>query len=64
MNQQANLLRQAVESKKQRLIDGLIDQGVTKVPDGRQLYELTLSELQHEYNEVIKWHGRIKQNSF
>lgn len=49
MNTQAGLLRRAVETKKQELINQLISTGLTKMPDGRQLYELTLTELQDEF---------------
>lgn len=52
MNAQAGLLRTAVEEKRQELIGRLIELGVTKMPDGQQLYELTLTELQDEFRRV------------
>ncbi|WP_078430461.1 Fur-regulated basic protein FbpA [Alkalihalobacterium alkalinitrilicum] len=52
MNNQTGLLRRAVEAKKQELIAQLISTGVTKMSDGRQLYELTLTELQDEFRKV------------
>lgn len=52
MNAQAGLLRTAVEEKRQELIGRLIALGITKMPDGRQLYELTLTELQEEFRKV------------
>ena len=46
MNQQANLLRIAVEAKKKELISCLKDYGIHEMPNGQQLHELTLTELQ------------------
>ncbi|RFB09482.1 Fur-regulated basic protein FbpA [Bacillus sp. HNG] len=43
-----NLLRYAVQSKKKDLINKLIKQGIYKKND-KHLYELTLSELEKEY---------------
>lgn len=45
------LLRQAVEHKRQKLIEQLINADVYK-KDGKQLFELTLSELENEYRSV------------
>ncbi|QPA33436.1 Fur-regulated basic protein FbpA (plasmid) [Anoxybacillus caldiproteolyticus] len=45
-------MRKAVERKRQRLIKKLIKAGVHKMQDGRQLYELTLTELQQEINDL------------
>jgi hypothetical protein len=42
-------LREAVEKRKSFIINRLIKTGYTKLDDGRQLYELTLSELEHLY---------------
>lgn len=39
------LLREAVERQKNAYIELLIQSGFTKLTDGRQLYELTLTEL-------------------
>jgi hypothetical protein len=38
-------LMQAVERKRLKLIIKLIERGYVKTTDGRQLYELTLTEL-------------------
>ncbi|TGA97705.1 Fur-regulated basic protein FbpA [Sporolactobacillus shoreae] len=46
-----NALRQTLESKRQELIDQLIDAEVFK-KDGKQLFELTLQELESEYRLV------------
>lgn len=48
-----SLLSKAVEQKRQELIELLISSKVYEV-DGRQLYELTLSELQDEFRKVGK----------
>lgn len=45
-------LREAQERLKESLIERLIALGVTKMNDGRQLYELTLTELTNEYEHV------------
>lgn len=45
------LLRQAVEYRRQELIDRLIGANVFK-KNGKQLFELTLSELEKEYRSV------------
>jgi hypothetical protein len=52
------VLRAAVEQKKRELIECLIQADVVKMPDGRQLYELTLSELKELYEKVEE--GAIK----
>ncbi|WP_228485745.1 Fur-regulated basic protein FbpA [Thermaerobacillus caldiproteolyticus] len=52
LNNQPGTLRKAVERKRQRLIKKLIKAGVHKMQDGRQLYELTLTELQQEINDL------------
>ncbi|WP_459501398.1 Fur-regulated basic protein FbpA [Bacillus sp. C1] len=49
-------LRFAVENRKRRLIDQLIKVGVFKVLD-RQLYELSLEELEKEYKDITKYAG-------
>ena len=38
-----------VEERREYLIDFLIDYEVYEVPDGRQLYELSLAELERMY---------------
>lgn len=47
-----NQLREGVEKKRQEYIRMLISAGIYKRAD-RQLYELTLSELQREYNKTF-----------
>lgn len=46
-------LRIATDHYKDILIDRLLKEGLLKMEDGRQLYELTLSELEKEWR-VIK----------
>jgi Fur-regulated basic protein A len=46
------VLKEAVEKRKQYLIDFLIDHEVYEAKDGRQLYELHLGELERMYIEV------------
>jgi len=43
---QASLLITAVEAKKEELINQLIDCGIYKSADGRDLWQLSLPELQ------------------
>ncbi|WP_078410085.1 Fur-regulated basic protein FbpA [Priestia abyssalis] len=50
---QRGLLNQAVQMRKEYLINQLIEVGYTKTADGRQLYELTLTELEVVYNNII-----------
>jgi hypothetical protein len=47
-------LFEAVEKKKSRVIRNLIGLGYTKHHDGRQLYELSLTELEQIYQSVLK----------
>ncbi|WP_462411659.1 Fur-regulated basic protein FbpA [Neobacillus sp. Marseille-QA0830] len=68
-----NILRKAVEERRQKLIDQLIALNVYKKAD-RQLYELSLSELENEYRELkrtchphnsmnaIKWKAKGKRS--
>lgn len=46
-----SVLKEAVEKKRQELIELLISAGVYEV-NNRQLYELTLTELQDEFRKV------------
>jgi len=41
--------KEAVEKRKKFLIDWLINHEVYESKDGRQLYELSLGELEHMY---------------
>lgn len=45
-------LREAVENEKKRFIKRLISMNFLKMADGRQLYELTLTELQETYEKL------------
>ncbi|CAI8744433.1 MULTISPECIES: Fur-regulated basic protein FbpA [Bacillus] len=47
-------LRFAVENRKRQLIDQLIGAGVFKILN-RQLYELSLEELEKEYRDIEKY---------
>ena len=47
-------LRFAVENRKRHLIDELIGAGVFKIRD-RQLYELSLEELEKEYEDIVDY---------
>lgn len=40
------VLKNAIDKQKDLLIDYLLKNGFTKLSDGRQLYELTLTELE------------------
>jgi Fur-regulated basic protein A len=46
------VLKEAVEKRKQYIINFLIDHEVYEAPDGRQLYELPLAELERLHIEV------------
>ncbi|MFC3885851.1 Fur-regulated basic protein FbpA [Bacillus songklensis] len=48
------MLNQAIQMRKNYLIDQLIEAGYTKMVDGRQLYELTLTELEEVYRNVLE----------
>ncbi|MGG3803135.1 Fur-regulated basic protein FbpA [Metabacillus fastidiosus] len=52
MNDPANQLRRAVEQQKDVLKDDLLRMGYYKTDHGKQLYELTLSELQLIHTNV------------
>lgn len=50
---QRGMLNQAVQMRKEYLINQLIEVGYTKMADGRHLYELTLTELEVVYRNVV-----------
>jgi len=54
LNVYKTVIREAQEKLKENLIEKLIAIGVTKMGDGRQLYELTLTELTNEYEYAKK----------
>lgn len=45
-------MRKTVENRREQLIEQLIAHRVYK-KDGRHLFELTLSELEHEYKQTV-----------
>jgi DNA-binding protein Fis len=47
-----NQLKYAVRDRKAYIIERLINMGFTKGEDGCQLYELSLSELEHHYIDI------------
>lgn len=47
----SDALRHAVENRREQLIHALIEHEIYK-KDGKHLFELTLSELEHEYRYV------------
>lgn len=57
MNTQTNKLRQAVEQRKDFLKDELLRVGYFKTPEKKQLYELTLTELEDIYTNLQKEEG-------
>ncbi|MCM3598677.1 Fur-regulated basic protein FbpA [Metabacillus idriensis] len=58
MSVTANRLRQAVEQRKDELKSELMRYGYFKTPDGLQLYELTLTELEQIHINVKCEFGR------
>lgn len=56
-----NVLRNAVQQRRQFLIDKLIKIGVFKKED-RHLYEWTISDLEREYQYLESHHVRAKIN--
>lgn len=52
MNTNVNQLRNAVEQRKDILKSELMRYGYFKTPEGKQLYELTLSELEEIHIDV------------
>lgn len=54
----SNKLRQAVEQRKDELKNELFKYGYFKTPDGKQLYELNLSELEQIHINVKAKFGR------
>lgn len=47
-----NKLKTAVEERREYIISRLIKMGFTKNEDGRQLYELSLTELERHYIDI------------
>jgi hypothetical protein len=58
MNNANNQLRRAVEDRKEFLKSELMKYGYFKTPDGKQLYELTLTELEQIHINVKCQFGR------
>ncbi|CAM4192611.1 Fur-regulated basic protein FbpA [Lederbergia lenta] len=42
-----------IDNEKQQIIRQLLNMEFYKSPDDRQLYELTLQELKHEFNKYV-----------
>ncbi|MEH7413826.1 Fur-regulated basic protein FbpA [Neobacillus drentensis] len=53
-----NLLRKAVQTKRQFLINKLIQSGIYK-KNNKHLYEWTLSELEQEFNEIKSENAKL-----
>lgn len=47
-----NQLSRAIEHQKDVYKNKLLDMGYFKTPDGKQLYELTLTELEQIYENI------------
>lgn len=47
-----NQLRRAIEHQKDFYKNELLNMGYFKTPDGKQLYELTLTELEQIYENI------------
>ena len=58
MNNQATKLSRAVEQRKDLLKNELFRYGYFKTPDNKQLYELTLSELEQIHINVKSQFGK------
>ncbi|WP_453993474.1 Fur-regulated basic protein FbpA [Bacillus nitroreducens] len=54
------LLRHAIQSKKEEMINTLIQHGIYK-KNNKQLYELTLGELEDEYKIFLKTYATNAQ---
>jgi len=50
-----DLLQEAVQEKRQNLIDELIKSGIFKI-NNKHLYQMTLSELEKKYQENSTYH--------
>ncbi|MDF2859623.1 MAG: hypothetical protein K0Q87_5474 [Neobacillus sp.] len=55
------ILRNAVEKRKTFIINRLIKFGFTKMNDGRQLYELPLTELERIHIEMMCDRGKKEE---
>ncbi|PAD67306.1 hypothetical protein CHH83_19665 [Bacillus sp. 7586-K] len=58
MNTQATKLSQVVEQRKDYLKNELLRYGYFKTPDNKQLYELTLTELEQIHISVKAQFGK------
>lgn len=57
------VLKKAVDNRKNFIIKRLIASGTYKVLDGRQLYELTLTELERLYINMMCQRARKVETS-
>ncbi|MEK4031386.1 Fur-regulated basic protein FbpA [Pseudobacillus sp. FSL P4-0506] len=55
-----DILNQVIINRKEQLIQQMLKWESYKSTDDRQLYELTLSELEHEYQKMYKDHSNIR----
>lgn len=55
-----DILNKVIINRKEQLIQQMLKWESYKSTDDRQLYELTLSELEHEYQKMYKDHSNIR----
>lgn len=55
-----NILNKIIIKRKEQLIRQMLKLDSYKSMDDRQLYELTLSELEHEYKKMSENHSNIR----
>ncbi|WP_120038670.1 Fur-regulated basic protein FbpA [Bacillus sp. PK3_68] len=55
-----DILNKVIINRKEQLIQQMLKWESYKSTDERQLYELTLSELEHEYQKMYKDHSNIR----
>ncbi|RJS50251.1 hypothetical protein CJ483_23775 [Bacillus sp. PK3_68] len=60
MMRMGDILNKVIINRKEQLIQQMLKWESYKSTDERQLYELTLSELEHEYQKMYKDHSNIR----
>lgn len=60
MMRMGDILNKVIINRKEQLIQQMLKWESYKSTDDRQLYELTLSELEHEYQKMYKDHSNIR----